>query len=570
MSKPNDRLSWMANPWLRLFPVIVVFTLSAATTYIVARVQKADENEALSLQFRLDAEAFQTSIEQTMRSYGQELRGGVGLFHASDAVTRDQWRRYVDSKKFTEFAPGMQGLSFNAAIRGPAQLSALEASVAASGIPDFQVNPPGERDFYAPVLFLEPLNDENRRAIGFDIYSEPRRRAAIDTALSSGEITMTAPITLIQDTTNDVQSGVLVVLPTYKIKAIPPSAQARRALADGFVVSVFRIGSLIGSVLETQDFGMLARTNLYLIDTTGPDGGAVMYHRIQEDGAGAARFSHKQTFDLFGRSWTLHATMSATAAAEFDAGRSAFTILSGLAASVLLAGITLMVILRNSTIIAAKQVAEANALHVQTLMQEVNHRSKNLLQMVRAIARLTASTDREQFNIEFSKRIEGLAASQDLLVRNNWHGTGMHDLVHSQLSHFDGLARDRISANGADFDLRPQAAQSIGMALHEMATNAGKHGALSNDVGKIDISWTVGPNEVGQEELRMDWVESGGPEVTEAGQTGFGSAVFGSMVEHGLGGKTDARFDPDGFKWTLTCPTARAREGAAPVRKKPY
>jgi PAS domain S-box-containing protein len=130
--------------------------------------------------------------------------------------------------------------------------------------------------------------------------------------------------------------------------------------------------------------------------------------------------------------------------------------------------------------------------HTKLLIAEVNHRARNLLAVVQVIAQQTAETaDQIVFVNRLTERIGGLAASQDLLVANAWRGVSVVDLVKSQLSHFEGLFFTRVQFDGAVVFLTPSAAQALGMALHELSTNAAKYGALSNSAGRVLIAWQV-------------------------------------------------------------------------------
>jgi two-component sensor histidine kinase len=124
---------------------------------------------------------------------------------------------------------------------------------------------------------------------------------------------------------------------------------------------------------------------------------------------------------------------------------------------------------------------------VRLLLREVNHRAKNLLSIVQAITRQTAARSREDFIERFTRRIQALAANQDLLVRNEWWGVDADDLVRAQLAHFADLVGSRIVVSGPRTRLNAAAAQAIGFTLHELATNAGKYRALSVSTGCVDV-----------------------------------------------------------------------------------
>jgi len=186
---------------------------------------------------------------------------------------------------------------------------------------------------------------------------------------------------------------------------------------------------------------------------------------------------------------------------------------------------------------------------VHLLMREVNHRAKNMLSVVHAIAHQTATKNPEDFVERFSERIQALSASQDLLVRNEWNGVEIEDLVHAQLAHFGDLIGSRIAAHGPKLRLKAASAQAIGLALHELATNAGKYGALSTDTGRVDVRWCTDGDT-----FTMSWTERDGPPVSTPKQRGFGTIVIEAMAEYSVDGAVDLDYAPSGLTWRLTCP----------------
>jgi len=189
------------------------------------------------------------------------------------------------------------------------------------------------------------------------------------------------------------------------------------------------------------------------------------------------------------------------------------------------------------------------------VMRESGHRLKNLISVVDAIAHQTATKDREDFVERFSDRMQALSANQDLLVRSEWRGVEIDGLVHAQLAHFADLIGSRISADGPMLRLEAKAAQPIGLALHELATNAGKYGALSTDMGRVDIRWGAEG-----ETFTMSWTERDGPAVSPPRRRGFGTVVMKQMVEHSLDGRVELDYAPAGVTWRLTCSAVNALE----------
>lgn len=186
---------------------------------------------------------------------------------------------------------------------------------------------------------------------------------------------------------------------------------------------------------------------------------------------------------------------------------------------------------------------------VSLLMREVNHRSMNMLALVQAIAQQTAASSPSEFVERFSARLQALSANQDLIVRNEWVGTDLDDLVRAQLAHFDDLVDTRVIIAGPHLRLTTAAAQSLGLALHELATNAAKHGALSNQSGHVDITWRLD-----RDTFSMTWRESGGPAAAPPTRQGFGSKVIDLMTRRALGANVAIDYPASGLVWRLDCP----------------
>ena len=210
-------------------------------------------------------------------------------------------------------------------------------------------------------------------------------------------------------------------------------------------------------------------------------------------------------------------------------------------------------------ITGAKEAEE----QIKLLLCEVNHRAKNMLCVVEAIARHTAAADRDDFIERFAERVQSLAASQDLLVKNDWRGVDLHQLALSQLGHFKDLVDKRIELRGPHLLVSASAAQALGMALHELATNAGKYGALSDCSGRVEVCWRLEPGDGGGGTFVISWRERGGPFVRAPASTGFGSTVLSRVAKGGLDGQVELDYASTGLVWRLQCPAGEVRERPA-------
>jgi two-component sensor histidine kinase len=211
----------------------------------------------------------------------------------------------------------------------------------------------------------------------------------------------------------------------------------------------------------------------------------------------------------------------------------------------------------------ALDVTESRAYEerIELLMRESHHRIKNILGLVQVIARQTAAMEPEHFVESVTERVQALAANRNLLIESQWQGADVEDLVRVQLAHFADLVGSRIAVHGPKLRLNAAAAQAIGLAVHELATNASKYGALSSDNGRVDVDWRSARS------FAISWTERGGPPVRPPDRRGFGSTVVETMAKRTVGGEVEADFAPSGFGWHLTCPTANALEATADIHK---
>lgn len=189
------------------------------------------------------------ALERRLVHYIQILKGAKGLFASSDTVSRQDWRTYVNSLEVNIHYPGIQGIGFAKFVR-PERLEEHIQQIRSEGFPNYTVHPAGKREFYTPIIFLEPFTGRNLRAFGFDMYSEPVRQKAMATARDTNQPTMSGKVTLVQETEKDVQAGFLIYLPVYKNGTKSISVEERRQNLLGFVYNPFRAADLINATLE--------------------------------------------------------------------------------------------------------------------------------------------------------------------------------------------------------------------------------------------------------------------------------------------------------------------------------
>jgi two-component sensor histidine kinase len=199
---------------------------------------------------------------------------------------------------------------------------------------------------------------------------------------------------------------------------------------------------------------------------------------------------------------------------------------------------------------------KANEDQLRLLLRELTHRCKNLLAVIHAIARQTASRTRsvEDFLDRFSARLVAIGSSHDLLIADNWHGASLRMLVEQQLCEHADRFGEQIAIEGEDVMLKPEAVQNLGLALHELATNAQKYGSLSDPRGQVSIKWQFCEE---ASKLKLVWQEKGGPPVTPPERSGFGRAMIETVVGRALEGDVRLSFPPKGVRCVIVIPSAQ-------------
>lgn len=202
--------------------------------------------------------------------------------------------------------------------------------------------------------------------------------------------------------------------------------------------------------------------------------------------------------------------------------------------------------------------------HLRVVMRELNHRSKNVLTIVMSLARQTSKAFEvpDAFLIRLEERLRSLASAHDELARQEWKGADLRSVIEGQLRYQLDSFPGRISLDGEPCRLPAEAAHYVGMAIHELGSNAVKYGALSTEAGRVDIAWRLHADD----SFELDWSEHGGVPVAVDGppmRPGFGSTILRSLTPKAVGGSARYTFDPEGVRWTLTAPLGRQDDDLA-------
>jgi signal transduction histidine kinase/CHASE1-domain containing sensor protein len=341
-----------ALPWVVLLASLLLTALGA---YLAGEAADARDQ----VRFRNAALGAQARVLGRMEVYVALLRGTAGLFATDPNVRLSEFRDFTARLEVRRNYPGTEGIGFSRRIL-PAEADSLVATLREQGMADFRLHPPGVRPEMHAVVYLEPLDGRNRVALGYDMSTEPTRRAAMERARDTGMPAMTGRVTLVQDTEEAPQPGFLIYVPAYSPGPVPRTVAERRARLAGYVYSPFRAGDLFRGVFGAQSSPEVA---FRVFDGERADSSRLLY--ASESGRRAA-YGRTARVDFAGQRWT----MQFASTKSFESGlrrRLAWAVAAmGLAASLVLWWLT-------RAQVRARAVAEQLALQLQEKAVALQH-----------------------------------------------------------------------------------------------------------------------------------------------------------------------------------------------------
>lgn len=238
-------------------------------------------------------------IQQRMLAYEHVLQGAAGLFAASQSVERDEWHRYVSRLDIGKFYPGIRGIAYAPRVaRAEKELHVRQ--VRKEGFPSYSIFPEGGRDEYTPVVYVEPFAGRNLNAFGYDMFSDPVRRAAMERARDTGDAAVSGKIALLPSSGEAAETGFLFYLPVYRNGWPAATVEQRRAALQGYVVSPFGMKDLMAGILGREHSGL----EIELYDGSGVSPAAALYDSAPGHSR-PPRFSSRAGLDVAGHRWTL-------------------------------------------------------------------------------------------------------------------------------------------------------------------------------------------------------------------------------------------------------------------------
>jgi len=414
-SFPVFRMSRMTAVYVAAF----FLALTLAGWYLARQA----EHQELENRFHARAAEIPLRIESRLSGYEQILRGGAGFLSASEAVTRSEWRNYVATLHLDDRYPGIQGVGFAKRL-APEELATHAAAVRAEGFPDYRPWPAGARGEYAVIVYLEPFIGSNTRILGYDMYSDPPRYAAMAQARDSGKTVITPRVALLQETDADRQPGFLMYVPQYAAGRPADTAETRRAALAGYVYAPFRMKEFIRGALNNhyQDLGIA------IFDSAAAAPGILLHDSIarkKDDAAHASRFRSTIALPLYGQTWNVHIRSLPAFEQRIDRKKPLLVLAGGILISILATLATLVLAISREKARALKRTSRelvAAVSEKQTTSVALSQAKSETQRILDSITDAFYTLDEHWRFTYLNPKAEELVkrSSTDLLQRSVW------------------------------------------------------------------------------------------------------------------------------------------------------
>lgn len=363
-----NQAKWLIAPkgnlsaWLLL---MIGLSLTLSGSFVLKSSAKKEARKI----FEIDSDRVTIAIAARLREHRTVLLGGVGLFEASEHISRKEWQQFAQRLQIDQHFHGIQGLGF-AQLIPQSRLPSHTAEIRKQGYPHYSVHPTGERDIYTSILFLEPFEDRNLRAFGFDMYSEPVRRAAMAYARDNNVTALSGKVTLVQEKSTLVQAGTLMYSPVYHRGLPVETIEQRRSALMGWVYSPFRMDDLLNGILTETGGAEIDHMRFRVYDGNSRDKENLLYDSDPETSlyyVAPDAFTLTRQVDFDGRNWTIDFELNEHSLSNIDYELAWFTLVSGSLFSILL---FFLLLAYANTSLAAQRIADHLNIEIKNRLDE--------------------------------------------------------------------------------------------------------------------------------------------------------------------------------------------------------
>jgi len=539
----RDRVS------LRRFLPIAAFLSVALASLAMAGFAYVAAQDATRIKFEATADDALNRIENRLENHLSLLDASHALFKAREGnVSQVTFKTFFDAIDFERSFAGLGGIGFVSLVK-PGSEGLAEALIAANYGKHLPIYPESEQPWRAPITLFEPL--KGTAGIGYDMFTDAERRAAITGALATDGEWATGKVMLGRPGSTPAVPGFLVFR-RLQIEALPGENSSAESRTAGLLFVTFRLREFFDAVLGRAPVLPIA---VEVFDGV-PEPNHLLYRSQGWDAEPNARPVTMRKTVVGGRQWTI--LFQRTAAFEPPTSRAVPLIL-GSFGLLLAAALALAARLQIKAYDAAKALqlqSEKSLLEKDLMLQEMKHRIKNSITRILAIARQAASgaTDVNEFTNTFAARLQAMAASQDVLTRARWQKADLLDLVKIELGQVLGSELAPGTLSGQSVRLDETTTQALGLTFHELATNTLKYGNVSG----LKVSWQV-VREGRNRRLRLLWEEACQTGVRPPEKTGFGTRLIDMTIERELGGTIRREFGRDGLRVDIEIPLGKQK-----------
>ncbi|TPW31033.1 histidine kinase [Martelella alba] len=530
----------------RFLPALVFLVVAAIGLGMSLSLYRASEVKRVA-KFEAYADEAAARIVGRYKQHLSLLEGTKALFEANaGAINHTAFKTYVGGLDTEGRYDGIQGIGFARLIHTGNE-AVIETEIKRNYGKERKVWPEAtDQDYRTPIVLLEPNDVRNDVALGYDMYSDPVRRAAMSKAFATDTPMASGPVQLVQEITSIKQTGFLIYVP-FKVEDDDNSLPL-----SGFVYAPFRAGDLYHAISIEEPVLPL---QIKAIDV---ETDIAMFQSDDFDGPGAAsRLSATRDIDIGGRKWTL----DIQADPGFRADQFDVTPFVVAAVSLLLA-----VALALSAQSQIKALSAARAMHELTekslqerdlMLQEMKHRIKNSIARVLAMARQTArhSDDLKGFMDSYTARLQAMSTAQDVLTRSHWQRADLKELLSKELAQVFGETDKDYDIAGPSVELDEKATQAFSLTFHELATNALKYGGVSEAGASLSVTWAY-EDSGKKRKLRLSWREGGTEPITPPTKKGFGTRLIDANIIGELNGMIERHYQEKGLEIEITVPAA--------------
>ena len=522
----------------RVAPIAAFVLAMLATLFVAVSVERASRVEQ-RIAVTEQVNALGQDLERRAAATQAYLISAAALFGSGLDVDQATFDRFAATLQADKDYQGILALGWSA--RAPiGQLGQFERSAAAEAMPNFRVwpRPAAGQEVLDSIKYIAPLSPINRGLLGFNMHSEPQRRAAMDRAEMTGKPAITGLVHPVRPSPGPARYGFVMYTPVYAQNPDGPGNP---------VVKGFIFGEMRGEEFIMASITHLAASKLDLEiyeEVVTPS--RLLFRKGQPIADGEAVSTRINIAD---REWIVKSTALPG------------NVLSQTGMLILLAGLIIASLLLFIVRLAIQQALfdrqqlqvrqEQDAIRA-TLTRELNHRVKNTLANVLSIQSLSRrnAEDLDSFVDIFDGRVRALSATHNLLMQTSWGPTSVVQVIHTEMAPYFENDPPRIALDGPDALIAPNDALSLGLLIHELVTNAAKFGALSNATGTVALSWHKPDDTL----IVFNWREQGGPPPPRDRTRGFGSDLIEKVISRELRSDIKLEFAESGVRVSFAVP----------------